>query len=278
MNEFVEATVRALQDDEELINVCYEGTEIDSLREDMEEEESAIRDSDLEGEEGEGDETTLVQDGRPPWRTDSRERSRSPPTRRPTRGDERRGDGHDHCPWRRENAPGTGSGAGERWRRLGWPGTGREGRDLPGPRGLVKAMPRGRNIDPTASIRNRPEGWLQHAWHCVLDMAEPTTPGEAYSYGIAGDAQNNLEATMLDLNAPQNDHDAENPPSDVDDIMGCGYSSSTSHRPNQTIRHGGSCSGVRRREPCSGSDRGQAQGQERGQEGKGNGEISRQRR
>ena len=70
------------------------------------------------------------------------------------------------------------------------------------PRGIPKAMPRGGGTDPTASIRALPEGWLQHAWHCVLDMAEPTTPPQTYSYGITGDAQNNLEATMLDMDAP----------------------------------------------------------------------------
>ena len=208
MNDYVEATVRAVQDDEDLINVCTY-TETGDQEEDLEEEDLATTDQEADNLEFEGDETAMVQGSKPPWRETSRERSRSPTTRRPASGpggreraggDDRRGDGNDHRPWRREwTRPSSSRGLGGEGRSSATRGG--TGRTL-APRGIPKAMPRGGGTDPAASIRALPEGWLQHAWHCVLDMAEPTTPPQTYSYGITGDAQNNLEATMLDMDAP----------------------------------------------------------------------------
>ena len=49
------------------------------------------------------------------------------------------------------------------------------------------------------AARTLPEGWRQHAWHCILDMANPEDAPSQYSYGITGAAQDNVRATFQDL-------------------------------------------------------------------------------
>ena len=44
-----------------------------------------------------------------------------------------------------------------------------------------------------------PANWRQHAWHCILNMIEPTELPEAFSYGITGSAQDNVAATFEEM-------------------------------------------------------------------------------
>ena len=149
MNEYVEATMRDVRDDEAVMDVFQE--EVLNGTEDNMEEEQEITDMESEETEHEGDHAALVQGGaRPPWRRDSRERSRSPPPRRNQGEEHEHGDGNDRRPWRRLPRGEGGRGSTEANTKGGGRGSSSRGgpeRSRPAgiPRGTPKAMPRARS-------------------------------------------------------------------------------------------------------------------------------------